>query len=397
MENQFFASCPIYLEPLLVQELKALNIDRIKQERGGVSFETDDLKLIKFILQTRISSRVLKKISSRQFSDEKDLYTKYRDFSWEKLLGPEDTFKIKTVLDQEVSKSFKNSLYLSLLLKDALVDRISELRERRPNVEKKDPDYPFLLRVSKKDQAYQAELLLDLCGTPLSNRYYRIRGHDSPLRENLAAGLVLLTHWQSDRDIFIDSMCGSGTVLIEAALIKENIAPTYLRLQEESTPFVFQRQGWFLADKVLMKAFEDEIMSVKLSSKKGLKNLAINQFFGFDQDPKSVELAHKTLKRAKMDSLIKVKRVNSLYLRPPGDPPGIIFCNPPYGKRLSDQRAMEKVIYQYGENLKKHFKDFHAYILTIKELRKKISLSVDQKTILKNGNIDCELVHYKLY
>jgi len=205
----------------------------------------------------------------------------------------------------------------------------------------------------------------------------------------------MLTDWDPEKDIFIDSMCGSGTILIEAAMIKARIAPTYYRLLSTKHAFAFQKQLWF--EGPISDFYLSEVEKVKKLSQKGLDDLHTHQFFGFDIEGKSIDIAKENLRAAKLDNIVKLKRLDSTRLLPPGDPPGVIICNTPYGERIGEKKFLEQVIYNYGENLKKNFSGFRAYLLTVRDLRKKISLSTSSRVTLKNGNLDCTLVRYDLY
>ncbi|TDJ04942.1 MAG: hypothetical protein E2O68_07335 [Deltaproteobacteria bacterium] len=393
---KYFASCPTQLEPLLIKEIKEFELSDIKEERGGASFTATEKEIIQFILRSRIASRVFKHLTEFSIKNEKDLYEKALEFPWDLVMTPKQTLKIKAVLDQNAQQGFKSGLYLSQLLKDALTDKLREKFGERPSVDTKYPDNLFLLRISQtEDEKYFVNILLDLVGTPLSNRFYRTGHHLAPLRENLAAALVLLTDWDPEKDIFIDSMCGSGTILIEAAMIKGGIAPTYFRLLSTKHAFAFQKQLWFTES--LNNFYLSEIDKVKKSSKKGLDDLHTHQFFGFDIEAANIEIAKNNLRAAKLDKIVKLKRLDSTRLLPPGDPPGVIICNTPYGERIGEKKYLEQVIYNYGENLKKNFSGFRAYLLTVRDLRKKISLSTSSRVSLKNGNLDCTLVRYDLY
>jgi len=397
-EDNYFASCPIYLETLLAQEMGEFEISDIKEERGGVSFKAEEKELIKFLFHTRISSRVFKHLTSFSIKDEKELYDKSLEYPWDETITPEQTLKIKAVLDKNSQLGFKSGLYLSLLLKDAMTDKLREKFGKRPDVDKQNPDNLFLLRISQTgEEEFSVNILLDLIGTPLSNRFYRTGHHLAPLRENLAAALVLLTDWDPQSDLFIDSMCGSGTILIEAALIRGKIAPTYFRLLSTKAPFAFLNQLWFTKNQNLKDFYFNEVDKVKKLSGKGLESLHKNQFFGFDIEQENIDIAKRNLRRAKLENIIKLKRLDSTRLKPPGEAPGVIICNTPFGERIGEKKYLEQVIYNYGENLKNNFQGFRAYILTVKDLRKRVSLSTSKRVDLKNGNIDCQLVRYDLY
>jgi 23S rRNA G2445 N2-methylase RlmL len=264
-------------------------------------------------------------------------------------------------------------------------------------VDIKNPDLNFLMRISRarSKDLFQVDILLDLCGESLSNRHYRSGGHSAPLRENLACALVKFSDFNPQSDIFIDSMCGSGTILIEAALIKGNISPCYFRTLNKN-PFSFLSHNWYKKSN-LINYYTEKLNAMWEISENGLRDLPINQLFGFDNDNRTLSITLKNLENCRLSKVIKIEKGDATKITPPGNPPGIIICNPPYGERMGDEVEVENLMYEYGENLKKNFKGFRAYILTVAQMRKQISLSSSQRIPLKNGNIECQLVKYDLY
>jgi 23S rRNA G2445 N2-methylase RlmL len=394
---KFFASCPQFLEPLLAEELKAIGISEFFEEKGGMEFKSSDEQALNFLLSTRIGSRVYKYLWGFSIQNEKEIYSNAREINWNSILDPHQTFKITTLLDREANSFFNNSLFLSRLLKDSLVDSIRDKKGIRPSVDIKNPDLSFLMRISKgfKKGFFQVDILLDLCGESLSNRHYRSGGHSAPLRENLAAALVIFSDFNPQSDVFIDSMCGTGTILIEAALIKGNIAPCFFRIQNKN-PFSFLNHNWFKKSG-LGDFYQNKINATLDVSRTGLDNLPINQFFGFEKDNQTLSITKRNLENCRLSKVIKIEKGDATKISPPVPPPGIIICNPPYGERMGEEEEVANLMYEYGENLKTNFKGYRAYILTLAQMRKKISLSSAQRIPLKNGNIECQLVKYNLY
>ena len=189
-EQRFFASCPVFLEELLLKEITDLGIPESRVARGGVEFSTTPIRALKVVLYSRLASRVFKEITNLNFMDEKEIYPSARQFFWEKVMRVDNTFKISTLLDSKASFTFKNSNYLSLVLKDAIADHFTELNGNRPSVDLEHPHISFLMRIEgrgRKDLPWKGIVYIDLCGTALSNRGYRHTGHEAPLRENVAA------------------------------------------------------------------------------------------------------------------------------------------------------------------------------------------------------------------
>ncbi|MCK5883397.1 MAG: hypothetical protein KAG61_06895 [Bacteriovoracaceae bacterium] len=404
-ENRFFASCPQYLEELLLEEIKELGIRGAHPKRGGVEFSTTSFKAIQVILHSRIASRVFYEFSHFQAADEKGIYKGGRDIEWNRAMNVNQYFKINTLLDQQAVHFFKNSNYLSQLLKDSLADYFKDTLGKRPSVDLKRPDVTYLLRIEGqgvKDSDWRCSVLVDMCGEPLSNRGYRAPGHRAPLRENLAAAIIKTLEWDSLNESFTDTMCGTGTLLIEAALIAGDIAPSYLRLKEAreegQTAFAFQKHAYFLSDRKLRDKFTIEADKLLAQASEGLRNLPDGQFFANDNDMKSISIAKDCLDRAYLDGLVEFTVEDATEMGPLAENPGVVICNAPYGERLGEIDELGDLYYKYGENLKANFKGYRAYVFTSEpSLRKKISLQTSARIPMRNGNLECRLLRYNLY
>jgi 23S rRNA G2445 N2-methylase RlmL len=400
----FFASCSKNLETLLQSEATSFGLQNISKRPGGIYFSSSQEKSLDFLLHTRLSSRIYKELFQFSIQDQNDLYLKAKNNPWETVFSLQQTFKIKTLFDSSAKKTFKNSVLFSQKLKDAMVDQFRQVYSKRPSVDTKNPDINLLVRVEKgKGKNWTVSISLDLCSEPLSHRGYRLDSFEAPLRENLAAGIVMLTDWNPENELFIDSMCGSGTLSIEAALIKYNIPPTYLKIiriiEKKEKPFGFLKQLWFSKSNDLKKIFYDRIENLYQEIQSKLNGPSSNQFYASDWDNKALQTTKKNLTQTSLEKFIHLKKQNALKLTPPDhDKSGIIICNPPYGLRLGDENELKDLYKNYGENLKNNFKGFRAYIFTGNpELRKQISLSTSQRIPLFNGMIDCRLLKYDLY
>ncbi len=400
----FFASCPRGLESLLLDEVKQFNFEEVEESRGGVRFKTDDQSGLKFLVTTRIASRVFKQAQFFKIMDENDIYDRAKEKWWHKIFNLDQTFKINTLLDLDASRFFTNTMILSQKLKDAIVDQFREETDDRPSVDTKHPDITFLMRLEarKNTRGFTATIYMDLCGEPLSNRGYRTPGHKAPLRENLAAGIVLSTDFNVDEDIFVDPMCGSGTLLIESVLIKGNILPSYLKIRKiierRETPFAVMNHNWFTQDKSVNVFFKKLCIEIYNDTLEKLNDLPTHQFYGFDLSQNTLAVAKDNIHMAKLpEDVILLERQDATLVPSPEDAPGIVVTNPPYGTRLGEEDDLEELYHQLGENLKSNFKGFRAYVFTSQpELRKKISLQTSQRTTLYNGAIECRLLRYEL-
>jgi len=402
----FFASCPRGLEELLEKEIYNQSITETSLKNGGVLFKSSYIKALRVLLTSRIASRVHEQVAQFTIKIEKDIYLQGIKINWTKIFRVEQTFKINTLLDRDSSNRFKNSLILSQILKDAIADQFRSLKFERPDVDTKNADISLLLRIEATNNynEFSTYIFLDLAGEPLSNRGYRKSRFTAPLRENLAAGIVMHTDWQPDNEAFVDSMCGSGTLLIEAALIKGDIPPSYLKIisytEKKIKPWAFLNHSKFLADIRIQAEFKNLIHQLYTESRNKLVKFKNTKFYGFDIDPKALEITKENIANARLpETLFELKKIDATIAPPPISGPGVVVCNPPYGERMDEELENLKILYhEYGENLKKNWKNYKAYLFTgIPELRKNISLQTSKRIQLYNGNIECRLFRYNLF
>jgi 23S rRNA G2445 N2-methylase RlmL len=404
-EPWFFASCPKDSEYLLEEEINKYHPLKTRTEPGGVAFQGPMEIAFDVLLNSRIASRVFKEIQIYSIMSEKDLYLKAKDKWWDKIFFLNQTFKINTLFDRETKENFNNSLIFSQILKDAIVDNFREKLGERPSVNTENPDITFLLRVEKKSRhpGYNARILVDMTGVPLSNRGYREDPLKAPLRENLAAAIVMATDFDPEKDIFTDCMCGSGTLLIEAILLKAKVAPTYLKIRKyierKTIPFSFMKHPWYTVDKKSVKSFELKAMAVYNYALKALNELETRQFFGFDISERALETTRLHLTNAMIPRpIVTLNKRDATKITPMDPPPGIVICNPPYGERMGDEEQLSILYKNLGENFKQNFKGYRAYIFTSNPLlRKSISLQTKKRTTFYNGNLECRLLRYDLF
>lgn len=401
----FFASCPREVEHLLEKEIRDLGITRIEVEKGGVAFKAEIEQALDVLLQSRVASRVFKELQVYTIASEKDLYARAKEKWWDKVFTVNQTFKINTLFDRETKENFSNSIIFSQLLKDAIADNFREKFGERPSVDTGRPDITFLLRVERKQgtDLYNARILVDMCGEPISNRGYREESLKAPLRENLAAAIILTTDFDPEKDIFTDSMCGTGTLLIEAILMKAKVAPTYLKIRqfiEKKVPvFDFIKHPWFTVDRKAVRIFEEKAQAIYNHSLAALNELQSRQFFGFDITERAMETTRIHLHNAMIDQqIVTLNKRDATKITPMDDPPGIVICNPPYGERMGEEEELKALYKDYGENLKHNFKGFRAYVFTSNPmLRKCISLGTASRHTFYNGSLECRLLKYELY
>jgi putative N6-adenine-specific DNA methylase len=404
--DQFFISSPLGTEDLLLAEAEKAQVTNSNKVNGGVYCKVRPLLALELLLTSRVASRIYRALTKFTISSDKEILLNATNWPWETIFRLDQTFKIETSFDRAAKRKFRNTLLLSQKLKDGIADHFRNKEGSRPNVDIKQPDITIFMRIEQSthnERRFTVRLMQDLSGSPLSNRGYRKAiVHQAPLRENLAAAIIMLTNWKNESQALVDTMCGSATMLIEAALIKYDIPPSYLKIQEflneESKPWSFLGHLWFTRDKTLQTGFELLIKRLSQQATRGLVNAKPGFFFGYDNSVPSLKIARDATNRAKLSDFIALKKACATKLLPLSKQPAIVVCNPPYGERLGRDDELATLYHQYGENLKNNFQGSTAYILISNpELRKKISLQTKRRIPLFNGGLECRLCEYLLF
>ena len=360
------------LEPVLAQELEALGATDIEQGRRMVSFTGDKKVLYRANYRLRTALRILLPIASFRANDPDELYRQLKRLDWSEWMQAGDTFAFDTVV---YSETFTHSKYVGYRAKDALVDFFTERGEKRPMVRLDNPDRLFHIHISHDE----VTLALDSSGESLHKRGWRAAQTEAPLNEVLAAGILLLAGWQGETD-FIDPMCGSGTLLIEAALIARGIAPGFFRKS-----FAFQR--WADYDPALFADVEAECHELKPFE---------HHIYGSDSSIEAVKVARHNVRTAGLADLITVSH-RAMQDCPAPEAPALIVTNPPYGERLR-LRDGEELYRMIGERLKHNYAGSTAWILAYKlEHFDKIGLRHSDRIKMLNGSLECELRAYTLF
>ena len=400
--SNYFASCPRGMEAALSKELYEAGCRALIPYRGGVDFEAEDEALFKIILSTRLASRVFLRLAERHVEDAKHIYKKFLDFDWTEVFDLEQTFKITTLFDLTTKEVFGNAMYVSQNLKDAVVDVFRAKYNVRPNVDKEDADVSLYLRLEQGDRrGYKAQLLLDLVGAPLSKRGYRKSVGEAPLKENLAAAIVGATDWNLN-ETFIDGMCGSGTILIEAIMKSANVSPQFIRVSDylsgHSLAYDFLDHSWFTSHASKELAFNKLAQAEVDRSIKALKDLPADKFYGYDIDDRMVEVTRAAIKRLGIpDDRVHLECINATKLVAPAAS-GVLVCNPPYGERMGEVDQLKSLYHDLGENFKANFKGWRAFVFTGNlDLRKSIKLQTSARIPFQNGKIECRLLRYELF
>ena len=360
------------LEDVLRDELISLGAENVEMGRRMVSFEGDLATMYRANLCCRTALRILKPIEKFTAKDPDELYDIVRDIEWEKYMTPSTTFSIDSTVN---SDEFTHSKYVTYRVKDGIVDHFRDKYGERPSIRVAGADLMLNVHIFED----RITISLDSSGEPLSKRGYRVEQTAAPINEVLAAGIIMKTGWRGDCN-FADPMCGSGTFLIEAALIAANINPGIYRKQ-----FAFER--WPDFDREL---FEDIYNDDSAERDFNFK------IYGGDIDPEAVSIARKNIREAKVDDMIELTcRPMSDWVENPE--PGIIVMNPPYGERLKsdDMVALFKGI---GTCLKKNFAGWTAWLIgPDNDDFGNIGLKPTLKIPLLNGSLECSLREYVLF
>lgn len=361
------------MEDLLAEEIKNIGGKKITKIKRGVKFEGSEEVLYKGLLSLRTVLRLLVPVFSFMAHTEKDLYHKVKKQPWEDYLELDQTFAIDCVANSEV---FRHSKFAGLRVKDALCDRFrAQNNDARPSVDTRNPDVLFNVHISNLD----VTILLDVGGFSLHQRGYRTADHEAPLNEALAAGMIKLSGWDGKKD-FIDPMCGSGTLLIEAGMIAQNIPP---RINVND----FSIQDWDNFDPQLWNKVKNELKAqIEPTSTK---------IMGSDISDSYVELAQEAVREMGLDN-ISIKQCDIIDLKNASEG-GVLISNPPYGERMDKENIIE-FYKEIGDLLKSEFTGFEAWILSSNfEALKFIGLRPSRKIPLRNGALDCKMQKYELY
>jgi 23S rRNA G2445 N2-methylase RlmL len=406
---EYFASCPMGLEELLSQEILSLGAKTTTPVRGGVQFEAFHEVALKVILHTRLASRVFKYLYTLDVLNEKDYYLEATDIKWKSLMSASQTFRLTTIFADLPGEreEFRNSQFANLKLKDAIVDYFRHFDGTRPSVEKEFPDITFLARIERgTEKPYAVTLMYDLCGDPLNQRGYRIAKTEAPVKENVAAGLLKLVKWNPEEEGLLDAMCGSGTIVIEAALMAGNIPPSYLKVDRHLSNrgqkmWTFLNYPWFTEDKFLQENFQKLLEEVKAQADAGMKKLQgmKGRIRGSDIDGYSVGVSQDNVQKARLLSVVPIERRDALETKPNAEKT-LFICNPPYGERLEhgEEEKLKALYKGLGDHWKHEWKGHRAALFTGNlPMLKQVGLRTSKKTILWNGDIECRLAEYDLY
>ena len=360
------------LEGVLADELRALGAEDVVEGNRVVAFKGDKEMLYRANFACRTAVRVLKPFLKLHSSSADDLYEQLKDFDWEQLMTVKTTFAIDATV---YSEDFNNSRFVTYRVKDAIADYFNDKYGKRPSIRLTNPDIRLDVHIAGRE----VTLSLDSSGDPLFKRGWRVAQTDAPINEVLAAGIILLSGWDGKTDL-IDPMCGSGTFLIEAALIGANIAPGVYR-----DHYAFQQWPDYDAD-LFEKVYNDDSAEREFTHK----------IYGSDIEGKAIAIARANVKNAGLNKYIELERrdFNDIELVPEG---GTLISNPPYGERLNVD-DIEELYREMGFKFKHTFKGYNIWLIcNNEELHHKVGLKPSVRYKLNNGGLDCELLQYVIF
>jgi putative N6-adenine-specific DNA methylase len=374
MTERFFAPCPRGLEQSLATELAELRAADIAPADGGVAFAGDVALAYHANLESRIASRILWRVGGGAYRDERDLYTLVHAIDWSRHFAPKRTLRVDIAATRSPLASLE---FATLRTKDAVCDRMRADHGVRPSIDKRAPDVRVHVHLTDRE----ATIYLDTSGEPLFKRGYRRDADEAPLRENLAAGLLALTGWTPGHPL-LDPMCGSGTIVTEAALIAAHRAPGLART------FGFQKLGWYDGPtwQRIRQAAHDRIRPAPPAP----------SIFASDIADAAIRGTGASLRTAHVEGFVVVERADILTRDAPA-PEGVLLANPPYGVRLAEASALAAFYPRLGDALKRRFSGWTAWFLTGDlRLAKLIGLKPKQRTPMWNGALECRLFAFPL-
>jgi 23S rRNA (guanine2445-N2)-methyltransferase / 23S rRNA (guanine2069-N7)-methyltransferase len=378
---KFFAATPKGMEELLVDELKALGAQNVTKARAGAMFEGTVETAYRACLWSRIANRVFLPLKTFPAPTQEKLYAGVKSIKWSDHLTNDQTFAVDFASNQS---QMTHTQFGALKTKDAIVDQFRSNTGIRPSIDVARPD----IRINVYVLNDEATVSLDLSGDSLHKRGYRDEGTPAPLKENLAAAILMLAEWPrvaKEGGNFVDPMCGSGTLAIEAAMIAADRAPG---LDRKYYGFL----KWAQHDPKIWKSLVQEAMDREIQDLEKLPKI-----LGSDRDFQAINAARANVERAGLTDIIRIEKRDALEAEATG-PKGLIVLNPPYGERMGDVEELKPLYKGIGDTFKKKFQGWGGYVFTgSPDLAKVVGLKASRRFVLFNGALECRLLKYDLY
>lgn len=372
-----FAVCTSGVEPLLAHELEQLGLGEVQAGRGGVRFTADLAGMYRAVLWSRTASRILRTLAEFPCAGADDLYAAALQQPWEQLFPAHHSFRVDVSGQQA---GLEHTGFAALKLKDAIVDRFRARTGGRPDVAREQPDVVVHLHLAPQS----ASLSLDLCGRPLHERGWRQQQAAAPLKETLAAALLIRAGWPAlaaAGGALVDPMCGGGTLLIEGLLMAADVAPGLLRDDHNL-------RGLSDFDATLWQQCRTEAQT---RADAGIRSTACRGH-GFDHDPRMIVAARANARQAGLAALLQFEGRGATELAPPPAPHGLLICNPPYGERLGEVRELLPLYRGLGQGLRTHYGAYTCAVYSSNdELLEAVNLPVRKRYMLMNGPLRCTL------
>ena len=373
---QFIAKTFSGLEELLAEEIKVLGGKNIQLLTRGVQFEGDKKLLYRANYELRTALRILVPVASFQVSSDNVLYEKVRDINWHQWMNVDNTLAVDAVT---FSENLNHSHFIALRTKDAIVDQFRGRTGKRPSIDTEKPDLAIQVHIGREDLC---TVSLDSSGVSLHQRGTKLLSTAAPVNEVLAAGMILLSGWDKKTPL-MDFMCGSGTILMEAAMILRNIPPQFKREY-------FSFHHW--------KDFDPALWSEVVKEAQERIVTAPRLIYGIDINKNAVNKAIANIQGAGLEDVIQIES-RSFQLSPPPADNGVIITNPPYGERLNDDQEVLNGLYRaIGDKLKQDYKGWWAWLISSNtQALKHIGLHPTKKRTLFTGPLECKFLGYELF
>lgn len=372
-KKKIIAKTSFGLEDVLIEELKELGITEIEKANRAVTFQATKEELYKANIWLRTANRLIMPFKEFTIKSDADLYNQIKKIEWEDIFDVNQTFAIDSTV---FSPLFNHTKYAAFKAKDAIADRFRDKFDKRPDVDTTNPHIRINIHINADNLC---TVSLDSSGDPLFKRGYRDSRSIAPIKEDLAAGLILLSGWDK-QSTFVDLFCGSGTFLIEAAMIACNIPPNINRA-------VFGFMNWKNYDEQLFDDIIDEALDEEID--------LVGKIIGVDNDGRVMGMSRANIQAAGLTDKIELHKKDFNAFKAPKET-GVIVCNPPYGERIGEN--VDELYTAFGDNLKEKYDGWNAWMISSNmDALKKVGLRPSRKIKVFNGSLECRFMKYEMY